>query len=110
MVGASRTQSSAHASAYAEGSSARPFLWLTPNDARAGAVSTRNSLQARTRDQVLDFHQTAVAAGGVSIEIPASMPQYGADAFGCVIHDPDGHQIELVAYGQRSGRLERPAQ
>lgn len=107
-VGVTRTQSSALASAYSEGSSARPFLWLIPNDARPGAVNTRLSLQADTQDQVSRFHQAAVDANGISIQTPASMPQYGASAFGCVIHDPDGHQLELVAYGESPKRAERP--
>lgn len=108
VVGVSRTQSSAVASAYAEGSSGRPFLWLVPNDARPGAVNTRFSLQVATQDQVRRFHQAAVDANGISIQTPASMPQYGASAFGCVIHDPDGHQLELVVYGESPKPDARP--
>lgn len=108
VVGASRTQSSAYASAYAESPSERPFLWLIPNSARPGAVNTRLSLQAKTQDQVRRFHQAAVAANGVSIQTPAAMPQYGGSAFGCVVHDPDGHQLELVVYGESPQRAERP--
>jgi len=99
-VGAIRTQSSAYASAYSHPSSKRPFLWLTPNDARPGAVSSRWSLQADSAEIVRQFHQVAVDAGGISVQSPASMPHYGPAAFGCVIHDLDGHQIELVSYGE----------
>ena len=108
VLGASRTQSSAHASAYSQGTSERPFLWITPNDARPGAVSTRASLQAGSQEQVIRFHQTAVEAGATSIQKPIAMPQYGGSAFGCVIHDLDGHQIELVAYDESAKAAERP--
>ena len=41
---ARRVSASTHAAGYADADSERPFLWLVPNTARSGAVSTRLAL------------------------------------------------------------------
>ena len=84
-LSASRVQSSAHAAGYAATASSEPCLWLTPDGARAGAVGTRLALVG------------AMAQGAVSLSPPAAMPQLGPNAYGCVIQDPDGHQLEIIA-------------
>lgn len=108
VLGARRVDSSAHAAGYAE--NAQPFLWLVPNQARTGAVSTRMALRANSNEQVAKFHAAAMTAGGVSIAAPAPVPQHGAHAFGCTVHDPDGHRIELIATApaQRAENADRP--
>ncbi len=108
VLGARRVDSSAHAAGYAD--NAQPFLWLVPNQARIGAVSTRLALRANSNEQVAKFHAVAMAAGGVSIAAPAPAPQHGPQAFGCTVHDPDGHRIELIATVpvQNPEKVDRP--
>ncbi len=96
-LSASRVQSSAHAAGYAATASSEPCLWLTPDGARAGAVGTRLALAAPTSAAVLRCHEVAMAQGAVSLSPPAAMPQLGPNAYGCVIQDPDGHQLEIIA-------------
>ena len=52
------------------------------------------------------FHEAAIEEGGVSIAPPAQVPQYGPQAYACTVHDPDGHQIEVIA---AAGSEQRPA-
>lgn len=92
-----RSVASAHAVGYTERTSPSPFLWLVPNNARSGAVSTRLALRAENAQAVRQFHAAAMAAGGVSIASPGLVPQHGAQAFACTVHDLDGHQIEVIA-------------
>lgn len=101
VLDASRAETSAHAVGYSARRSpgSRPFLWLTANNARAGAVSTRFTLATDSIQQVQAFYAEALVQGAVSIAVPALMPQHGPQVFGCVIHDLDGHQLQVLAIG-----------
>lgn len=110
VLDAIRSVASAHAVGYAARDSKVPFIWLVPNSARSGAVNTRIALRAIDAQQVARFHVAAIAAGGVSIAAPAPVPQHGPDAFGCTIHDLDGHQIDLIALGTSSPEAPKKSQ
>ena len=97
VLGAYRVQTSVHAVAFAANAEATPFLWLVPNRVRPGGSGSRFALMASDGAQIRPFHDTAIAEGAVSLTRPSAMPQYGLNAFGCLIQDPDGHQIEVVA-------------
>lgn len=96
-LNACRVQSSAHAAGYAASAADQPCLWLVPQGGRPGAHGTRLALAAPTSVAVQRCHETAMARSAVSLSAPAAMPQLGPNAYGCIIQDPDGHQLEIIA-------------
>lgn len=56
------------------------------------------AFRAADRTAVRTFHATALASGGGPLpdREPAERPQFGADYFGAVMTDPDGHTIEIL--------------
>ena len=97
VLGAHRVQTSVHAVAFAAEPAGVPFLWLVPNQVRPGSSGARFTLVAADSSQIRSFHDTAVAHGAVSLIRPSAIPQYGPNAYGCMIQDPDGHQVEVFA-------------
>lgn len=74
------------------------FLYPTErNDSVVGA-RTHVAFRAADRDSVRAFYRAALAAGGSGVpdREPAERPQFGADYFGAVLKDPDGHAIEVL--------------
>jgi catechol 2,3-dioxygenase-like lactoylglutathione lyase family enzyme len=51
---------------------------------------------AESRKQVDDFYKAALAAGGKCNGKPGLRPHYHQDYYGAFVHDPDGHNIEVV--------------
>lgn len=56
------------------------------------------AFRAGSRSAVSSAYAEALAAGAgeISERAPDERPQFGADYFGCVFHDPDGHTLELL--------------
>ena len=50
------------------------------------------------RQQVRDFHQAALAAGGKDNGAPGPRPHYHEHYYGGFVHDPDGHNVEAVCH------------
>lgn len=53
---------------------------------------------AKTRQQVRDFYQAAIAAGGVDNGAPGLRPRYGATYYAAFVIGPDGHNVEAVCH------------
>ena len=53
---------------------------------------------AKTRAQVREFYQAAIAAGGQDNGAPGLRPQYHANYYGAFVICPDGHNIEAVCH------------
>jgi catechol 2,3-dioxygenase-like lactoylglutathione lyase family enzyme len=49
-----------------------------------------------SRRAVFDFHEAAVAHGGIDNGLPGLRPHYGSNYFAAFVVDPDGHHIEAV--------------
>jgi catechol 2,3-dioxygenase-like lactoylglutathione lyase family enzyme len=72
------------------------FLYpAAPDDALVGA-RMHVALRADTRARALAFEQAALALGATRVREVAERPQFGADYFGGVLHDLDGHAIEIL--------------
>jgi catechol 2,3-dioxygenase-like lactoylglutathione lyase family enzyme len=74
------------------------FLYpIDPGQAVAGA-GMHVAFRAADRGAVRRFHAAALEAGGSAVpdRDPAERPQFGADYFGAVLKDPDGHAIEVL--------------
>lgn len=64
------------------------------------------ALRAPDRRTALAFQHTALSLGARCVREVAERPQFGADYFGGVFHDLDGHAIEVLT---RAGPLPDPA-
>jgi catechol 2,3-dioxygenase-like lactoylglutathione lyase family enzyme len=78
-------------------------LWtffLYPAAATDTVVGARMHVAFRADDRaaVRRFYASALAAGASPLpdRAPAERPQFGADYFGGVLRDPDGHVIEIM--------------
>jgi catechol 2,3-dioxygenase-like lactoylglutathione lyase family enzyme len=92
---------------YAEGEifagyGARPkaFFWIGQRD--AVQTSAHIAFTAGSREIVDEFHQAALAAGGIDNGAPGLRPHYHQNYYGAFILDPDGHNIEAVCHLQAS--------
>lgn len=80
-------------------------LWVCPAfDKRAATVGNGSmiALQARSWQQVDDFHLAALRFGGSSEGAPALRPQYQPDFYAAYVRDPDGHKLAAVCRGFNS--------
>ena len=75
-------------------------FFLYPTAAGTPVLGARMHLafRAGSRADVLKAHAIALSQGGgaVADRDPDERPQFGADYFGGVFTDPDGHAIELM--------------
>ncbi len=74
------------------------FLYPVDPGERITGARTHVAFRAADRRSVQRFHAIALEAGGSAVpdRDPAERPQFGADYFGAVLHDPDGHAIEVL--------------
>jgi len=54
---------------------------------------------ARSREEVVQFHRAALAAGGKDNGAPGLRVHYHANYYGAFVIGPDGHNIEAVHHG-----------
>lgn len=73
-------------------------FFLYPADAAAAIAGARVHVAFRAPDRAtaLAFQATALALGADSVREVAPRPQFGADYFGGVFRDLDGHVIEVL--------------
>jgi catechol 2,3-dioxygenase-like lactoylglutathione lyase family enzyme len=56
------------------------------------------AFRAENHGQVDAFYKAALAAGGTDNGAPGPRPHYHKDYYGAFVHDPDGHNIEVVCH------------
>ncbi len=69
-------------------------FWFGSFGASPGPIHI--AFAARTRQEVRDFYDAALAAGGKDNGPPGLRPQYHPDYYGAFVIGPDGHNIEAV--------------
>jgi catechol 2,3-dioxygenase-like lactoylglutathione lyase family enzyme len=69
-------------------------FWIARNDT---IVPTHLAFEAKSREQVISFHQAALTAGAKDNGRPGYR-DYSPGYYAAFIHDPDGHNIEAVWY------------
>lgn len=57
------------------------------------------AFKANSQEQVVEFHQFGLGAGGTDNGEPGPRPDYGAEYFAAFVLDPDGHNVEAVLGG-----------
>ena len=83
---------------YGPASRKAPVFWIlaaAPESASPG-VGLHVSFQAETREQVDDFHRTAIACGARDAGPPGPRPEYTQPFYGAFVFDPDGFKVEAV--------------
>src|SRR5690606_19861778 len=59
------------------------------------------AFHAETRQQVDQFYQAALQAGGKDNGKPGLRPDYSENYYAAFILDPDGHNIEAVCFAEK---------
>lgn len=78
------------------GKNNKPELWFGPDgDAHK---SMHIAFAAENRDQVDQFYQAALAAGGKDNGAPGLREEYHPNYYGAFVFDTDGHNIEAVCH------------
>ena len=76
-----------------------PDFWLYQGDPGGGF---HVAFRAPERATVDAFHAAALAAGGADNGPPGPRPQYTPTYYAAYVHDPDGHNIEVVCHEAES--------
>lgn len=74
----------------------KPDFWLaegTPQTPR-----THLAFRADNKQQVDEFYEAALAAGGTDNGPPGPRPHYHAGYYGAFVLDPDGYNVEAVCH------------
>lgn len=74
------------------------FLYPVDPARPIAAAGSHVAFRVPDRGAVRRFYAAALEAGGSPVpdRAPAERPQFGADYFGAVLADPDGHAIEVL--------------
>jgi catechol 2,3-dioxygenase-like lactoylglutathione lyase family enzyme len=78
--------------------SARTF-WLYPAQTVTPVPGMHIAFTAASTEAVDRAHKAACAAGGSVVREPSWRPEISDEYYGSVVLDPDGHKLEIVAYG-----------
>jgi catechol 2,3-dioxygenase-like lactoylglutathione lyase family enzyme len=77
----------------------KPDFWV--NEGIPNTPRIHIAFRAETREQVNEFYQAALAAGGKDNGSPGPRPHYHKDYYGAFVLDPDGHNVEAVCHGAK---------
>jgi catechol 2,3-dioxygenase-like lactoylglutathione lyase family enzyme len=78
------------------GQNNKPSLWLHETNERPARLHL--AFVAANRNQVDEFYQAAMAAGGQDNGAPGLRPHYHPDYYGAFVIGPDGHNVEAVCH------------
>lgn len=78
------------------GRNKKPSLWLT--ETKEQPAHLHLAFTAENREQVQEFYQAALAAGGKDNGAPGLRPHYHANYYGAFVIGPDGHNVEAVCH------------
>jgi len=74
----------------------RPQFWIGTGSALKGRLHV--AFSAANRQEVQEFCDAALAAGGKANGAPGLRPHYHENYYGGFVFDPDGHNIEAVTH------------
>jgi catechol 2,3-dioxygenase-like lactoylglutathione lyase family enzyme len=72
-------------------------FWVN-RDAEKGMAKMHVAFEAKNKDEVDAFYKEALEAGGSDNGAPGYRTDYWPGYYAAFIHDPDGHNIEVVWY------------
>jgi catechol 2,3-dioxygenase-like lactoylglutathione lyase family enzyme len=79
----------------------RPEFWIgAPHDQRpmSAGNGTHLGFSARSKAQVIKFHEVALREGASNNGEPGPRPDYGPEYYGAFIYDLDGNKIEATLH------------
>lgn len=77
-----------------------PRLWLHLAAAQADAPrGVHVAFAAKSHDEVDRFHAAGLRTGGTDNGAPGLRADYSADYYAAFVTDPDGNNVEAVAFG-----------
>lgn len=68
-------------------------FWVAEDTAARG---THIAFKAESKEAVDAFHSAAIEAGATDNGAPGYREMYSPSYYGAFVHDPDGHNIEVV--------------
>jgi predicted lactoylglutathione lyase len=71
-------------------------FWIGKND--KGVIPLHVAFEAKNKEQVDEFYKVALAAGASDNGAPGYRTQYWVGYYATFVHDPDGHNVEVVWY------------
>jgi catechol 2,3-dioxygenase-like lactoylglutathione lyase family enzyme len=78
------------------GKNGKPEFWF--GEAPDPHQPMHIAFSADNREQVNQFYNAAIQAGGKDNGEPGLRPEYHLDYYGAFVIDPDGHNIEAVCH------------
>lgn len=93
-VPGSVTESGGTACGY--GKAGKPFFWF--GDKEKVGKGFHIAFAVDKRKLVDAFYKAALAAGGKDNGAPGLRPHYHSNYYGAFVHDPDGHNVEVVCH------------
>lgn len=75
----------------------KPDFWI--NSGKPQVPHVHVAFKASSKEQVDQFYQAAIAAGGKDNGKPGPRPHYHENYYGAFVLDFDGHNIEAVFHG-----------
>ena len=73
-----------------------PFFWFGDNEKTGEGFHVAFAVESRK--QVDAFYKAALAAGGTDNGAPGLRPNYHENYYAAFVHDPDGHNVEVVCH------------
>jgi catechol 2,3-dioxygenase-like lactoylglutathione lyase family enzyme len=91
--------------AYAKGNEMPTIYLYEPEDGRPATWGngTHLAFLAGTREQVIQFHESAIRHGGMDEGKPGLRLHYGPNYFAAYVRDPDGNKLQAVCYSADEG-------
>lgn len=96
-LGASLASEKAGEIAYGPGGAAGLFYLYPVEGDRVAGLGAHLAFTAQTRAAVDAAYASAMAHGATTIRAAGPHPDIAAGYYGCVILDPDGNKLEIVA-------------
>ena len=83
--------------AYGPGGMGGQFYLYPVAGGQVAGLGTHIAFSAESRAAVDAAYAAAVAAGAESVRAAGAHPDIAPDYYGCVLYDPDGNKLEIVA-------------
>ena len=83
--------------AYGPGGMGGQFYLYPVASGQIAGQGTHIAFSADTRAAVDAAYAAALAAGAASVRAAGAHPDIAPDYYGCVLYDPDGNKLEIVA-------------
>jgi catechol 2,3-dioxygenase-like lactoylglutathione lyase family enzyme len=87
-------------SAFGMGSKKEKVFWIARDPKASGAG--HYAFRVDNRPEVDAFFDAALSSGGTDNGKPGPRPNYGRNYYAAFVKDPEGNNIEVVCYAQRT--------